>query len=488
MKCERDVVRFGLAALLLPAALCGCNPASPSAAPAPAGPPKLDAAVVKRGDISRRITLPAEVAPWREVTVYARTAGRLTKWRTWPDGRSLDVGDVLESVEGDEGFLAELEAPEMDAEIARAVAEAAQAKAEVTKAEADRDAAIAAVEEPKRERVSADALVLKARSAVRAAEGDVEKWRLSLTLATDTHERYRKLVSEKTVTDLEYDRVRTQFKTAGAEAASAESRAAALRDEVKYAEARLGELDARVKSAEARRDAAVAAVEAVRSRVPVADAKVTLARDLASYRTVRAPFAGRITKRFVDLGALIQNAAASNTQASPLVTITDVSKLRLIVDVPESEVRHLSAQTAGTLALPEVPGLTLPVKASRTSGVVRNAARTQRVEMDLIEYDPRLRPGLYAQATLTMETHAGVLLVPPAAVGGKGADRFVFALVDGKAVKRGVEVAFADAKSVEVRPAGGAKLDAGDTVLMPPPTVSLRDGQAVEARVIDVKK
>jgi RND family efflux transporter MFP subunit len=200
------------------------------------------------------------------------------------------------------------------------------------------------------------------------------------------------------------------------------------------------------------------------------------------WRTRRTP--GVITRRYVDLGALIQSAASSSIQAMPVVSLADASVIRVVVDIPESEVAFVGPDTAGTLALPEMPGRTFPVRFSRSGHTLKPNTRTLRVEMDLPNPDRLLKPGLFGQVTLVMEMHRGATVVPSAAVGGKGADRFVFLAVDGKAVRRSVQVGFVEGGLTEIR-AGSEKGVSDGEVVMLAGTVPLQEGRPVEIRLVD---
>lgn len=472
---------------VLPCVGCGQAPDGASAA-APSAPaaPVVDAVTVRTGDVSRHVQLPAELAPWREVALHARASGYLKSLKTVADGRPLEIGDEITSVEGDDGILATVDVPELEAEVARRKAEVVKAGTDVAKARADVEAAKAAANEPRSERVSAEALIEKAAGAVRAAEADEQSARTELELAAGVHDRYKRLVADRTVTELEFDQAKAKWQVAASQVAAAAGRVAALKDELKYARARLGEFDAKVLSAVARIAAADAAVTTALSAESVARAALAEAEAGLAFRHVRAPFPGVIVQRFVDPGAMIR---AGGSSPAPLLLLSDRSRLRVLVDVPEGEVRHVAVGTAGLLTVPEIPGISLSLPVARSSEVVRAGTRTQRIELDLVPgKDRRLVPGLYGQVRLTLETHKGVVIVPAAAVGGKGAERFVFVHADGKAVKRPVVPGFVEGKVAEVLPAvveGGKTVrgvTAGETVLVPATGVSLQDGQTVTTR------
>src|SRR6058998_323326 len=88
--------------------------------------------------------------------------------------------------------------------------------------------------------------------------------------------------------------------------------------------------------AEAQVSAAKSAVMAAIQQVDVNKAEMGKVNTLHDYTRVTAPFAGIITKRYADTGSMIQAGTASQTQAMPLVKLSQNTMLRLILPVPES--------------------------------------------------------------------------------------------------------------------------------------------------------
>ena len=74
------------------------------------------------------------------------------------------------------------------------------------------------------------------------------------------------------------------------------------------------------------------------SRWSVSKAELAKVQTMFEYTRVTAPFAGVITKRYADTGSMIQAGTASQTQAMPLVRLSENTLLRLILPVPESAV------------------------------------------------------------------------------------------------------------------------------------------------------
>jgi multidrug efflux pump subunit AcrA (membrane-fusion protein) len=90
--------------------------------------------------------------------------------------------------------------------------------------------------------------------------------------------------------------------------------------------------------AEAQVAAAKSALAAAEQQVKVAQADRARVKTLYDYTVVTAPFAGVITKRYADTGSMIQAGTASQTQARPLVRLSQNTLLRLVLPVPESAV------------------------------------------------------------------------------------------------------------------------------------------------------
>src|SRR5512143_784986 len=104
-------------------------------------------------------------------------------------------------------------------------------------------------------------------------------------------------------------------------------------------------------SGEARDSAAAGALAA-------AKADVEKYRSLNDYTRITAPFGGVITKRYADPGALIQAGTTSNTQAMPLVRLSDNQRLRLDFPVPVDYVPRIRAGGPLTVRVDSLSGRT----------------------------------------------------------------------------------------------------------------------------------
>jgi RND family efflux transporter MFP subunit len=181
--------------------------------------------------------------------------------------------------------------------------------------------------------------------------------------------------------------------------------------------------DARSKdlSTQAQVAAARSSIESANEQIHVSRAGLGRVKTMLDYTRVTAPFSGVVTKRFADVGSMIQAGTASQTQAMPVVRLSDNSMFRVIIPVPESAV-----PTVHVGQLVEVRVSTLNRKFSgkvaRFSTKVSSNTRTMETEVDVPNPDLVLIPGMYAEVWLNLDKRKGVLAVPLSAVDLAGSE------------------------------------------------------------------
>jgi len=329
----------------------GAAPIVPEAAP-----PSVKVVAVGRGSVARTIELPAEVRAWQQVTLHAKVPG-------FVKSIAVDRGDRVRAEE----ILAELEVPELAADVA--------------KAHADR------------------------------------------TLA--------------------------------------------------------GTLAGRVGRAHSKAPDLVVAqnVDEATAKLEVARAALSRAETLLSFATIRAPFDGVVTERFVDVGSFVPAATGTATaHTAAVVTVADFAKVRVAVGVPESETRFVQVGTAAEVKVDEAGTDAFVATVARVAWALERNTRTMMAEIDIENADLRLRPGMLAHVRLGVEAHNGVLVVPAAAVLAEKAGSFVFVLGEGDRVRRtAIKPGFDDGSHVEILE--GVEEGLRVVLVGKPP---LRDGQVVQ--------
>jgi RND family efflux transporter MFP subunit len=179
------------------------------------------------------------------------------------------------------------------------------------------------------------------------------------------------------------------------------------------AEQEVDEAQGKDLAAEAQVEAAKSSLEVAQSQMAVAQSKLAHDQALYDYSKITAPFAGVITQRYANLGTLMQ--AGTSTQAQPLVKLSEEDLFRLVIPAPESYVRYIKTGDSVDVRVPSI-GRDFPGKVARFSVDVKEATRTMHTEVDIPNPRGILIPGMYAEATLTLDRKGDALVVPLQAV------------------------------------------------------------------------
>jgi RND family efflux transporter MFP subunit len=215
--------------------------------------------------------------------------------------------------------------------------------------------------------------------------------------------------------------------------------------------------------AEAQVSAAKSALAVAREQVNVNTAEVRKIRTLMDYTRVVAPFAGVVTRRYADNGSMIQAGTASQTQAMPVVRISENSLLRLILPVPESAVPTVHVGQQVEVRVPTLKR-SFPGRVARFADKVSLNTRTMDTEVDVPNPDLVLIPGMYAEVNLTLERRRAALTIPVMAVDrdSDNAGRVMVVTPGNRVEFRKIALGIETAQDVEVR----AGLNEGDLVIL----------------------
>ena len=212
-------------------------------------------------------------------------------------------------------------------------------------------------------------------------------------------------------------------------------------------------------------------VDQARGRFEVARASLAESETLLGYATITAPFAGVITQRFVDPGALIQAGNAS----SAIVSLMDFSTVRLQVAVPEVEAARVIVGQPVRVTTDNLPGRQFDGQVTRFTYALDPNNRTMLVEAILKNPDLALRPAMLVTVKLGIEQKEQANLMPAEALVTERSNNFAYVAEGDKAVKRAIKVGFNDGKNVEV--VDGLK---GNDAVVLTGKLKLSDGQPVK--------
>jgi RND family efflux transporter MFP subunit len=244
------------------------------------------------------------------------------------------------------------------------------------------------------------------------------------------------------------------------------------------AQQEIDDADARRQDAEAQLAAARAALAAAEEQVRISAAAKERFDVLLTYLRIAAPFAGTITRRLADPGAMIQAGTASHVQAMPVVQLSQVDHLRLVLPVPESIVPRIRVDAPVEVSVESLQRV-VQGRVSRFTGKLDEATRTMDTEVDLPNPDGAIKAGMFGSATLVLEQRRQVLTIPVEALASRSTPLKVLVVnADRRLEERGIEIGLETPARLEVR----AGLNEGDLVVVGARS-NVRPGARVEPKI-----
>lgn len=244
---------------------------------------------------------------------------------------------------------------------------------------------LAEIEAPETDRQveQARASVQQARAVVEQASAAVEQARVNQNLSRVTAERWNKLLMRGAVSRQENDQYQAQFQANSSNVQALDRARVAAEQNLAASEANLARLT-----------------------------------EVQNYRQVRAPFAGVVTLRNIDTGALV---TAGQTL---LFRVAQTGSLRAYVNVPQSEADSVHPGQAAALDVDQVPGRSFEGRVVRTASALDPASRTLLTEIQLSNSNGLLMPGMFGQVSLRRTASRSPLLIPGESliIGAKGTE------------------------------------------------------------------
>jgi RND family efflux transporter MFP subunit len=328
--------------------------------------------------LARTTTQPATIHAYHQAEVYAKVAGYLEELNV-DIGQKVEAGTVLATIAVPEMAKAR---EKQQAAVRHLQADEKRAGAEITVAQANAESAQAALEQ--------------ARADVSAADAHLKAARIEF-------ERVDELVQSQALAERLRDEALKRFESAQAAKSAVESAVVSAGANLGVAKAKLEAARADLATARARTEVAAKELEELDARM--------------SYLTLRSPFPGIVTERNADPGDLIgdsQNGLSKD--GTPLFVVTRLDRIRVRVPVPERDAPLVDVGDAVQITLPALPDQTLEGEVSRVAGLLAEQTRTMLAEIDLPNPHRKILPGMFGQATITLEAPREKLTLPARAV------------------------------------------------------------------------
>ena len=209
-----------------------------------------------------------------------------------------------------------------------------------------------------------------------------------------------------------------------------------------------------------------------KAAVKAGQANVERLEALAGYKQIAAPFDGVVTSRDTDVGALI-NAGGGSGPA--MFTISDISKLRVYVNVPQNYVPAIKIGAKAVITVPEYPNRTFQATVEASSQAVEVSSGTTRMQLGLDNSKGELMPGGYAGVKLSLQRDTTPLQIPSSAlIFNQAGLRVATVGADDKVLFKTVTIARDLGRTIEL----ASGLAPEDRVITAPPD-GLADGDQV---------
>ena len=197
--------------------------------------------------------------------------------------------------------------------------------------------------------------------------------------------------------------------------------------------------------------------------VKSAQANLSRLRVLERYKQIVAPFDGLVTVRTTDVGALI---SAGSGGGPALFVVSDTSRLRAYVNVPQYYVPSVKVGTKAQIAVPEYPGKTFTATVEASAQAVDIASGTTRMLLVVDNRDGALMTGAFATVRLELPNPEAAIHVPASAlIFDQGGLRVATVGPDDRVVLKPVTIARDLGKEVQI----ATGLTAEDRVIETPP-------------------
>jgi RND family efflux transporter MFP subunit len=227
-------------------------------------------------------------------------------------------------------------------------------------------------------------------------------------------------------------------------------------------------------------DTAEAKDHATAAAIAAAKADVEKFQTMLAYTQITAPFDGVITWRYADPGALIQAGTTSDTQAKSLLRISDNYRLRLDFPVSVEYVKDIHLGDKVDVRVESLGGKAFTGTISRFTEQVAENTRTMVTEMEVLNPNLEIVPGMYATVVFKVEERPQSLAIPIQASASGGTTRVLIVNANHEIEERPVTLGLETSSKYEVV----SGLREGDLVMLGNPG-QLRPGQKVETKTIE---
>ncbi|NOS82239.1 MAG: efflux RND transporter periplasmic adaptor subunit [Nitrospira sp.] len=198
-------------------------------------------------------------------------------------------------------------------------------------------------------------------------------------------------------------------------------------------------------------DAAVAALDSLRAQVQQMEVALAQAETNLAYSFIRAPFAGYVAERNLDLGSYVSGTTAgTSTTSRGILTLHEIQTVRILIEVVEKDIPLIQAGQKVEVRAEAYHDRIFEGTVTRVVQALNRATRTMTIEVDLPNKDHVLKGGMFARVEIMVGVHRNAIQIPIDAVSRLEDSQYVYIVREGRAQRVPVEIGVRDESRVEV--------------------------------------
>jgi membrane fusion protein (multidrug efflux system) len=198
-------------------------------------------------------------------------------------------------------------------------------------------------------------------------------------------------------------------------------------------------------------DAAVAALDSLRAQVQQMEVALAQAETNLAYSYIRAPFAGYVAERNLDLGSYVSGTTAgTSTTSRGILTLHEIQTVRILIEVVEKDVPLIQIGQKAEVRAEAYPNRIFEGTVTRIVQALNRATRTMTIEVDLPNKDHVLKGGMFARVEVLVGAHRNAIQIPLDAVSRLEDSQYVYIVREEKARRVPVEIGVRDENRVEI--------------------------------------
>jgi len=367
--------------------------------------PQYLTARIERGNLRNTVTATGALQAVTTVQVGSQASGTIS-------ALYADFNSVVKKGQ----VIAQLDPSTAKAQVEQARANLEQARASLVQARAAVSNSRAGVSDAQAKKLAAQSTVQNNQAGVSGAEANVAVLKAQQDDALSLLKQQESLLKAGVIAQRDYDVAMTSYKTAEARYNQAVSQLnQAKLSEQSSSSAGIAQSQAAVEQSQAQVQQSQAQVQQATAQVQQAQAALSLAEVNLSHTTIASPIDGIVVSRDVNVG---QTVAASLSAPTLFTIANDLTQMQVIANIDQADIGLVEQAKSVKFSVDAFPGKDFDGKIAEMRLNPTNVQNvvTYNVVINVDNPEQKLKPGMTANLTITIDERNNVLKVPNSAL------------------------------------------------------------------------